>query len=363
MMCNHLVSRWLVGNILRGTLLVGAVFGGLLLFFDFLDALDRLGQPGWTAFRVLGYALLLQPGRWVEMAPVALLVGTLVALAQLARHSELAVLRTVGLSPYRLWRLVAIAALAVAAATMALAEWVVPVTERLARQWDEGIGVDAAQRSPRRGLWVRDGDRFVHIGAVRDAQTIGDVWWYRLEPGDKPRLQAIDHAPEGIYDAAQEGWYFPEVERRTFQDDAVRQETLRDHFWRSELTPETLAVLWVEPQRMRLDVLYRYIQFLQKNGGESKPFEAAFWRKVLLPLLLVVMATLAVPFVMGHGRTVQLGWRVFAGTMLGVAFFLLTQLSDRIVAVWGVSPFVSALLPLLFFAFLAIALWWRIEQR
>ena len=90
---NRLVlDRWLIGGVLRATFLVAAALAGLLLFFDLLDALDRLGKPGWSVGRILAYTALLQPGRWLEMAPVALLVGTLVALANWARHRELAVL-------------------------------------------------------------------------------------------------------------------------------------------------------------------------------------------------------------------------------------------------------------------------------
>jgi len=360
-----ILLRWLAGSVLRGTLLMMLAFGGLLLFFDFLDALDRLGKPGWDLTRVVGYALLLQPGRWYEVAPVALLVGTLLALAQMARYSELAVLRASGLSPFGLWRRIAVAAILFAAATMALGEWGVPKSERIARQWEDGIGLfaDRTASSKARGLWVRDGDLFVQIGAVRDDQTIAEVWWYRLRGITEPELAAIDYGEIGHYDAEKGGWRFPSVSRRAFSDREVRAERLSDTFWRSDLTPETLALLWVEPQRMSLAVLGRYIRFLKQNGGESRPFEAAFWRKLFLPLTMVVMATLAIPFVLTHSRTAVLGVKLFAGTMLGVVFFLLTQLADRIVAIWGVSPVFAALLPAISFTALAMLLWWQVERR
>jgi len=350
---NRLVlDRWLIGGVLRATFLVAAALAGLLLFFDLLDALDRLGKPGWSVGRILAYTALLQPGRWLEMAPVALLVGTLVALANWARHRELAVLRTSGLSPFGLWRRVALAALIAAGLTMLLGEWVVPVTEQIARRWEEN-------RTP--GLWVRDGHDYLHLERVTP-NGIERVWRYRLDKEGR-RLTAIEFAQSGYFDPNLPGWRFPTGERRLFKADGIVLESLRDEIWKSELTPETLALLWIEPQRMQLTALGHYIAFLKKNGLEATSYEVAYWRKWLLPLTLVVMATLAISFALTHSRTAAMGWRLLAGTFLGVLFYLVNLLSGRLVAIWSLSPPLAAALPSLLFTLLAVLLWWRAERR
>lgn len=346
------LDRWLIGGLVRAMLLVAVALGGLLLFFDLLDALDRLGQPGWSVGRVLAYAALLQPGRWLEMAPVALLVGTLVALAQWTRYQELTILRASGLSPVGLWRRIAFSALIAAAATTVLGEAVVPHTEQTARQWEGGRP---------RGLWVREGNAYLHLGSVSPA-GLEAVWWYRLDAEGK-RLAAIDFAPTGHYDPTLPGWRFPEVVRRTFLPEQIVEEQLTDQVWASDLTPETLALLWIEPQRMQLAVLARYVAFLQKNGQDAYIYEVALWRKRLLPLTMVVMATLAIPFVLTQNRTAAMGWRLLAGTFLGVFFYLVDLLSARLVSLWYLPPPLAAALPALTFASLAAALWWRAERR
>ncbi len=351
-MSRLVLDRWLIGGALHATFLVAAALAGLLLFFDLLDALDRLGKPGWSIGRILAYTALLQPGRWLEMAPVALLVGTLVALANWTRHRELAVLRTSGLSPFALWRRVALAALFTAGITLLLGEAVVPTTEQIARRWEEN-------RTP--GLWVRDGHDYLHLERVTP-EGLERIWRYRLDD-DKGRLTAIEFAPVGSYDPTLPGWRFPSVERRVIYPEGVVAESLTDQIWPSELTPETMALLWIEPQRMRLADLGRYIAFLKKNGMEATGYEVAYWRKWLLPLTLVVMATLAIPFVLTHSRTAAIGWRLLAGTFLGVLFYLVNLLSGRLVTIWSLAPPLASALPSLLFALLAAILWWRAERR
>jgi lipopolysaccharide export system permease protein len=62
------------------------------------------------------------------------------------------------------------------------------------------------------------------------------------------------------------------------------------------------------------------------------------------------MLFLGVPFVFGSLRTVGIGQRVFAGMLVGSAFFLLNRLLAYVAVVYHVNPLLAAALPA--FAFL-----------
>ncbi|MCX7945688.1 MAG: LPS export ABC transporter permease LptG [Hydrogenophilus sp.] len=354
-----LLTRWIVGAIWRTTLLVAAALGGVLFFFDLLEALDRLGEDGWTLGRVVGYAALLQPGRWLELLPVALLVGSAAALATMARQRELTVLRVSGLSRWGLWWRVALAAAGMAAVTLALAEWGVPFAEERARRWEQK---EMASGRSGVGLWVVEGEAIVHLSGLTPDQRLPRATWYRLAEGGR-RLIAIEEGREGVFYPKEEGWRFASVTRRFFTVEEVREEVVGNFFWRTPLTPETLSVLWVEPSRMALSALDRYVEFLTANGLEGTPYRVALWRKWLLPLTFVVLASLAIPFVLTTTRTAQFGWRVLAVTGLGVAFHLLHQLSERLALLFSLPPFWAAAAPTMLFAIAAAALWGYIERR
>ena len=78
---------------------------------------------------------------------------------------------------------------------------------------------------------------------------------------------------------------------------------------------------------------------------------------------VVVMMILALPFAYFQRRSGGVGFRIFAGTMLGLAFFLLGRLFTNLGVLNDWSPLFSATFPLVFFICAAFALLWWLERR
>ena len=88
------LTRQIVGSILL-------VLAALLMLFGFFDLIYELKDVGGATYRLvpaLTFVVLSMPGHLYELLPVAALIGTLFALAQLVIHSEYAVMRTAGVS-------------------------------------------------------------------------------------------------------------------------------------------------------------------------------------------------------------------------------------------------------------------------
>ena len=94
----HLLTRYLGREIY---LSIGLVFLALLLLFSFLDLiheLNAMGQGQYNLGYVLLFVMLTIPGHIYELFPVAVLIGTIVALVQMSASSELTVFRSSGAS-------------------------------------------------------------------------------------------------------------------------------------------------------------------------------------------------------------------------------------------------------------------------
>ena len=74
------------------------------------------------------YSLLLAPGHLYELLPIAVLIGTIYALARLAQTSEYTILRTGGLGPGRALGLLAALALVFGAVTFVVGDYVAPLS-------------------------------------------------------------------------------------------------------------------------------------------------------------------------------------------------------------------------------------------
>ena len=90
------LSRYLAREVATSTLLVLAALLMLWVFYDLLAELGSLRALNAAQFLVLLAATI--PGHLYELLPVAALIGTLFALAQLASNSEYGVMRTSGVS-------------------------------------------------------------------------------------------------------------------------------------------------------------------------------------------------------------------------------------------------------------------------
>jgi lipopolysaccharide export system permease protein len=77
----------------------------------------------------------------------------------------------------------------------------------------------------------------------------------------------------------------------------------------------------------------------------------------------MVMMVLAMPFAYFQRRAGGIGFRIFAGTMLGLAFFLLGRLFSNLGIINDWPPLFSAVFPLAVFLSVAIAMLWWLERR
>jgi lipopolysaccharide export system permease protein len=79
---------------------------------------------------------------------------------------------------------------------------------------------------------------------------------------------------------------------------------------------------------MNLSVLYRFSQYLAKNGQPVEKHLNAFWQRLLMPLTVGAMVLLAAPMSASvtAGRDRSYGISLGIGAVLGILFYLGTQI-------------------------------------
>jgi len=76
-----------------------------------------------------------------------------------------------------------------------------------------------------------------------------------------------------------------------------------------------------------------------------------------------VMMILAMPFAYFQRRAGGVGFRIFVGTILGLAFFLVGRTFSHLGVLNDWPPLFSAVFPLAVFTTLALGMMWYIERR
>ncbi|MEW6313519.1 MAG: LPS export ABC transporter permease LptG [Pseudomonadota bacterium] len=355
-----ILRRYLMREIGISTLLVFAALLTLFAFFDLIHELSDLGVGDYRLPQIFLYVLLTVPGHVYELAPIAALIGSLFALAQLASGSEFTVMRVSGMSAPRMVATLAQIGLVVVVATFLFGEFIGPASERAAQQLRLQSTSAIVAQEFRSGLWVKDEMSFVNVMQVLPDTTLLGVNIYQFDP--QYRLRSISYAQEGRY-VAQNQWHLRDVVQTRFDSERTAVESLPEMQWNSVLTPDLLTVLLVMPEQMSVTGLYAYIEHLRDNHMKTLRYEIAMWSKLTYPLAILVMMVLALPFAYHQQRAGGVGTKIFAGIILGLVFHLSNRLFAHIGLLNEWPALFSAALPTLLFSGLALGLLWRVERR
>jgi lipopolysaccharide export system permease protein len=353
-------ERYLAREIYASTALVLAAFLALFAFFDFVHELTDLGKGNYQIHHAVGFVLLTLPGYVYELLPIAVLIGTLYALTLLARHSEITVLRASGLSTGEMLLALAKIGGAFAVLTFLVGEFVAPPAERAAQQLRLRAMSSVVAQEFRSGLWIKDELAFVNVREVLPDTSLKGVRIYQFDGNHQ--LKSISNAKSGLY-LPPDRWQLVDVAQTIFEGDRIRVAELADMEWQSALTPDILTVLMVDPGRMSLINLYRYVRHLEDNQQKTQRYEIALWKKLIYPAAALVMMALALPFGYLHDRLGNVSLKVFAGVMLGVTFHMLNGLFSSLAVINSWPPFNAAATPSALFLLAAAGMLWWVERR
>jgi lipopolysaccharide export system permease protein len=340
-----LLGRYLARTVIAGTLVAVLVIISLELVFAFVEEAGDIGSRDYTAGSAFLYILLTAPQRAYEAFPIATLIGSLMGLGGLAARNELTAMRAAGVSILGVARAVVVAGLVLASLAFALGEWVAPPAERWGQQLRSSALSDNVAAGDDAGFWARDGSHFVQVQrAVTDVYLQG-IRIYELGGGRE--INRIVNAAQARYENG--AWRLQDVVITRFVEGGVETERLPAVAWDSELRPEVLDVIVVEPETLPVTSLYAYIQYLERNGLESARYRLAYWIKLVTPLATVTMLLLAIPLVFGSVRSAGAGQRIFIGVMIGIVFFLANRMLNHMGLIYGLPPWISAALPTVVF--------------
>ena len=345
-----LLDRYIMWSVIIATIVVVIAFSAISTGLSFVGELKALGKNEFTG--IAFYCALLSLPRVIhDVFPIIMLLGTMLGLGSLAGGSELIVMRASGVSLYRITRAALLAGLLLAIPNSLIGEYVMPRAEALAARMRIAAENDGSLALASEGLWLRDGDSFIHIDTALTESMLKGVQMFRF--GDDRNLQLSMQADAARF---QEGsWQLTNVKLSEFGESRVQVRTLPSVTWNTTINPHLLRGSVMPPDEQTLRTLYETILYLGTFGLDADVQQQALWRKLAAPVMVLVMTVLAVPFVVGPLRSTGAGQRMFFGSIVGASFFFINELMGSTGLVYGFSPFISAWLPTVLVALVAIA--------
>lgn len=354
-----IINKYLLKEITLNVLLVMVALIAMFSFFDLIQELDSLGTGNYGLSKVLLFVLLSAPGHVYDVMPVAVLVGTMYSLGQLARYSELIVLRVSGISVSNIAFLLLKIGLIFTIITFLIGELITPLSEKMAQSMRIRATDSVVAQEFRSGLWVKDGNNFVNAEEVLPDASLLNIHIYEFDQNAK--LLKTRSAKSGEYVKGK--WHLKEVSETTFNADTVKVQQLPELNWESLIRPELLSVLLIMPEKMSALNLYSYIQHLSINKQKTTRYEVALWAKLIYPLACLVMVVLALPFAFGQQRAGNASSKIFIGIMLGVCYQILNRVFSHLGQLNDWPPLLSAISPTILFFAAALIMLYFVERR
>jgi len=354
-MKRFILDRYLLREWSRIVLVTALGFPLIVVAFGLTDNLDEhLARKIPPAAIALGYAYSLPDNIFMAL-PAAVLFATVFSLGSLSRHSELTAAKASGRSVRRMIVPVLLAAMLATGVALALGEWAPVATTRHLEYLGER---EIRSTSSRFNFVYRADEGWVYSVRALDLKddTMRDVVFEREGPGPEyPTL--VVQSPAARYDTTGRRWtlrdarllVLPGLEGElAFHFDSLRMRSLVE-------APSDLLVEPKEPREMRYAELGRYIDDLERSGGDGRRLRVRQALKIAVPFTCIVIAIFGAPLALSSPRTTgAVGVGISLATT--VLFLLLVQLSEAVGAGGLLPPVMAAWAPNVLFAVIGLAL-------
>lgn len=349
----RILSRYIAKTTMLATGLTFLMMTGLVLLLNLLSEFKDIGVGEYVFINGILYVMMRLAGEVYRFSPLILLLGSVVGLSALSSFRELAVMRASGFSIHQILKSVMVAAVAIVIGMVLLGEWLAPylnykaeVQKAVARNGGQAVVTSS-------GLWLHIDNNFIHVKQVVGRELLEGVTRYQFD--DKHRLQSAYLAKR--LEKIDGEWVMMDVQKTIFlPNERTESKWSPKLAWGLKFNANLFNIGLLDPDEMSLPKLYRFANYLDKNGLQSTQYRYEFWQRVFQPFVSLIMVFLALPFVMSVFSTATLAWRVLTALLVGFVFFILNALFGELSIVYQIPAVLAALVPLMFFASVGIIL-------
>jgi LPS export ABC transporter permease LptG/LPS export ABC transporter permease LptF len=307
----RILDEYVVREFLGMFLLVLTGFVLLMLVFTFFDLIGDILRNHIPLTTVGDYLVNLTPDMLYQIAPLAVLIATLVTFGVLNRNSEIIAMKATGISLYRLViPVVAISAM-LSISLFLFDQYYLP----LANRKQEALRNTIKGRPPQTVAhpehnWIFGQPRPGEPGRIfyyqffdPDRQEFANLSVFEFDPSTFSITRHI-FANRVFRDANAETWRFQNgwVRDLTGADTVAFREFRQTTFSEIHEDPGYFTKENLQSQEMNFGQLDNYIRDLRQSGFDTMRLRVALWHKLAYPLIAVVMAVLAIPFALSMGR-------------------------------------------------------------
>ncbi|MFA6341260.1 MAG: LptF/LptG family permease [Fibrobacteraceae bacterium] len=371
-------TRYMVGNFLRLFLLV--LLGSIVMFvvIDFVGNIRMwlsrgMNDLGDYYFAYLPYIVYL-------VTPVALFIGVVASVGNMARHLEMTAIQSSGRSPLRaLWPIL-IVGIAATSFSLYLDDQVLPDANH------KRYGIMEPLQQQRKDPRIKDKTNFAFIGSDKSSwfmkqysggNKLGrDVLLLLKHDGDlQERYDArrirwiapVDSSHDSLSDSTIKStsggyWQLEDGYHRVFNKEGeivvqpFRKEILGD---KTEMRPEDFLDDRQRGDEMNASMIKRRIESLRRSGEDTRKLETAYFFKFSGSLMNFIVLLIGVSLAHRFSRSGGLSQKFGIGLFFVFSYYIVIRIGLKMGENGALSPMLGAWIGHIIFGVLAVVMLYR----
>lgn len=337
----HKITRYVSRTVFMAIIATLLVISSLDFVFGLISQLKNVSDT-YTITEAVIYMALLMPGHVYDFIPYSCLIGVLAGLGLLASTSELVIIRSAGVSVTRIvWMALRPAMLFIVVALL-MGEFVAPYAERMAEARKDFLRHNLVKPLPEK-VWSRESGNFMYVEAVKPNGILQGITRYQFD--EQHQLVSASYTETANYDEGK--WTEHNILVSQVDEKGLIHSHIESRDWETNMTPQLFNILASEPDELSMRDLRYYVDYLEQQQLTASSYSIAFWQKCLQPLAIASLVLIAISFIFGPLRSVTMSQRIFSGVVIGVVFLLLQKLLGPSSLVFGFSPLIAVLIPIM----------------
>ncbi len=345
--------------------LVASVLLGILVVYlcvEFLQKADRMIEHHATFGQALRYFLDSIPGMISFCLPMSALIGSLLALGGLQRHSELIAMRASGMG----LRYLATPLLAAGALLSLIgflnSEFVMPAYNARAH-YIQSVEIEKKQQRiifSQHQLWLRGPDNSIaNIDLVSpNRREMLGLNIFKLNPDFTIRERITARALVWDHGA----WRLQGSRTFTTRGDAVVSHPSDGEVFNIVESPADLGAIVKDSAEMNFTELWDYVRRLRNSGYPATPYEVDLYGKLAFPLSSLLMVMISLPFSI-HGVRSGGAAKGFAiALLIAFVYWMLMSVGSSLGDSGVLPPFIAAWLANVCFGIASVAALVRLQK-
>lgn len=352
-----ILDKYISKNFIKAFFLSLMAFMGIFIVSQLFRVVKYLSDGRFTPNEAIYYIVTLLPRTFIDVAPLAVLLGSMMTVSSMASNLEIISLKTSGVKFKRIIMFPIIISAIVSGVVFFVNDTLYPISLKINRDLRRGEVEERVAPVEKRNAFLRgENSNYIYLMEKINRETgfAENIQIIDLnESFDK--AERIITAQEGRYNFSKEMWMLKDA-NIYYGDNSKKAET-QEFFADSKYrdNPENFITLTVEPRTLTIKDLKKTIREMKSIGGDTRELLVELGNRYSFPFASFVISFLGLAL---GGRYVRGTSAVSLGicVLLGYGYYVVQASFEALSANGFLNPFVGGWIPNIIFLVVGIYL-------